>query len=144
VCFDILKNCDFGFVHQVLTYSRRDNESILSRAWELGLLHFSRLSLVYAHGRDYLSQAEYEKCLADAERRYFLYLTRCALRGRKREFWEFHRKGLASMGYKLDWRLFSKWTPRAVVEKLWESFWASWDGDLSITPGEITAPPSSR
>ena len=30
VCFDLLRNWNFGFVHQVLTYSRRDNVSIVS------------------------------------------------------------------------------------------------------------------
>ncbi len=30
VCFEILRTWNFGFVHQVLTYSRRDNESFLS------------------------------------------------------------------------------------------------------------------
>lgn len=136
-CFDLLKTCTFGFVHQVLTYSRRDNESILSRMRAFGLLHFSRLALVVAHGRDYLSAEEYSRCLKDAERRYFLYLCRCALRGRSREFWEFHRNALASVKYALDWRLLAKWIPRALLEKTWETFWTQWDKGSCVTSDDV-------
>jgi glycosyltransferase involved in cell wall biosynthesis len=141
VCFDLLRTCNFGFVHQVLTYSRRDNESILSRARALGLLHFSRLAVVVAHGRDYLSIEEYDRCLRDAKRRYFLYLSRCALRRRNREFWDFHRNGLASIKCALDWRLLAKWIPRALLEKTWETFWTQWDKKSCVTPDDDVASP---
>jgi glycosyltransferase involved in cell wall biosynthesis len=126
-CFDLLRTCNFGFVHQVLTYSRRDNESILSRSRAYGLLHWSRLAVVVTHGRNYLSEEEYHRCRKDAERRLFLYLSRCALRGRNRDFWETHRQGLAPLGYTLNGWLMGKWIPRALLEKTWETFWAWWD-----------------
>ena len=126
-CLDLLRIWNFGFVHQVLTYSRRDNESIFSRCRDLGLVHLSVLGGVVVHGRDYLSEAEYRQCRRRAERAYFLYLSKRALRGSSREFWELHRKGLASVGYSLDWRLLCKWIPRAVLEKTWDTFWRTWD-----------------
>jgi glycosyltransferase involved in cell wall biosynthesis len=133
VCFDLLRDRNFGFVHQVLTYSRRDNESTFVRMKEMGLIQFCHLAVVLAHGRNYLSPEEYTRCLKEAERRYFLYLTRCALRGRDREFWEFHRKALASVDYSLNWRLLGKWIPRALLEKTWETFWRQWDESSSVT-----------
>lgn len=135
-CFDLLRTWNFGFVHQVLTYSRRDNESILSRIRAFKYLLFSRLAIVVSHGRDYLSAEEYNRCLKDAERRYFLYLSRCALRGRSREFWELHRNGLASINYILNWRLLAKWIPRAILEKTWETFWSRWDKGSSVIPDD--------
>jgi glycosyltransferase involved in cell wall biosynthesis len=138
VCFDLLRTWNFGFVHQILTYSRRDNESILSRIRPLGFFLFSRLAIVVAHGRDYLSGEEYNRCRKDAERRYFLYLTKCAcsLHGRSREFWELHRDGLASIEYALDWRLLAKWIPRAILEKTWEAFWIRWDNGSCVSPDD--------
>jgi len=138
VCFDLLRTWNFGFVHQVLTYSRRDNESILSRIMPFKFLFFSRLAMVVAHGRDYLSAEEYDRCLNDAERQYFLYLAKCAckLDRMSREFWEFHRNGLASINYSLDWRLLAKWIPRALLEKTWEAFWRRWDKSSSVIPDE--------
>jgi glycosyltransferase involved in cell wall biosynthesis len=128
-CFDLLRTWNFGFVHQVLTYSRRDNDSIISRIRAFGFLLLSRLTMVLAHGKDYLSEEEYDRCLQEAERQYFLYLGKavCSLRRSSPEFWEFHRRGLASVNYSLDWRLLSKWIPRAVLEKTWDTFWTRWD-----------------
>ena len=126
-CFDLLLSWNFGFVHQVLTFSRQDNGSILSRSRAQGLFHLSRLTAVAAHGRKYLSEEEYRRCLKEAERRYFLYLARCALRGRDRNFWDLHRKELASIGYSLNRLVIGKWIPRALLEWSWQAFWNRWD-----------------
>jgi len=86
--FDLLKTRDFSFVHQVLTYSRRDNESTISRVHSFGLEPFLHLSMLVAQGREYLSWEEYDRCLKHAERQYFLYLSKCvcALRHQSAEF----------------------------------------------------------
>jgi glycosyltransferase involved in cell wall biosynthesis len=129
-CFELLRTWNFGFVHQVLTYTRRDNDSVISRIRFFGLELFLHLSMLVAHGRDYLDEEEYARCLKVAERQYFLYLGKCAcaLHRLSAEFWEFHRKGLASVNYTLDGRLLWKWIPRALLEKAWDTFWARWDG----------------
>lgn len=139
ICFRLLRTWNFGFVHQVLTYSRLDNQSILARSRAQGLLNLYRFSVVLEHGRDFLSAEEYERCRKDAERRYFLYLGRCALRGRDREFWELHRKGLATVNYSMTWWRVAKWIPRALLAKSWESFWSKWDERSSVAPDEAAA-----
>lgn len=128
-CFDLLKTWNFGFVHQVLTYTRRDNESVISKVRSFGLELFLRFTMLVAHGRDYLSEEEYRRSLKEAERDYFCFLGRCACARHResQEFWEFHRKGLASVNYSLDWQLLAKWIPRAVMEKAWDAFWATLD-----------------
>ena len=135
-CFDLLRTWNFGFVHQVLTYSRRDNESILSRLLPFKILLLLRLAIVVTHGHDYLSTDEYNRCLKDAERCYFLFLAKsaCNLHRMSREFWNYHRKGLASINYSLDWKRLGKWLPRALLEKTWEAFWRNWDKDFRVIP----------
>jgi glycosyltransferase involved in cell wall biosynthesis len=132
-CFDLMKIWNYAFVHQVLTYSRRQNDSILLRLRPFSFDLLLRFSMLVAHGRDFLSEQEYDRCLSAAKRRYFLYLARsaCALHGNNKEFWEFHRTGLASVNYSLGWRLLAKWIPRALIEKGWDTFWAKWDNDSS-------------
>ncbi|GAC1680505.1 MAG: hypothetical protein PVS2B2_18890 [Candidatus Acidiferrum sp.] len=136
-CFEVLKSWNFGFVHQVLTYSRRDNESILLRLRPFRFHLPVRLSLLAVHGRDFLSAEEYESCLRAAERHYFVFLARsaCSFRGCSQEFWDFHRERLASIHYSLDWRLLWKWVPRALLLKSWDAFWLKWDRDPG---GKIT------
>ena len=129
VCFEILQSWNFGFVHQVLTYSRRDNDSVLARIRPFRFLLFSRLAAIVLHGRQYLSEDEYRRCLKAAEREYFLFLGTAALAGRSRQFWEFHRHSLATIDYSLDWKLLGRWIPRAILECLgnpkrtWQDFW---------------------
>jgi glycosyltransferase involved in cell wall biosynthesis len=129
LCFDLLKTWNFGFVHQVLTFSRRDNPSILSRIVPFGFLLFSRYSLIVVQGRDFLSDKEYKECLDDASYEYFSFLGRSALRGASENFWEFHRSSLASIDQKLDWKFLTKWSLIALVNYLgnpksnWDRYW---------------------
>jgi glycosyltransferase involved in cell wall biosynthesis len=135
-CFDLLETWNFGFVHQVLTYSRRNNDGIISRVRPFGLEPFLHLSMLLAHGRDYLCQDEFDQCLENAERQYFVYLSSyaCAVHRQSQEFWEFHRNSLASVNYSLGWRLLIKWIPRALLQKTWNAFWARRDRGLIVTP----------
>ena len=61
-------------MHQVLTYSRRDNESMLSQIRPHQFEYFSRLSVIVTHGRKYLPEGEYQQILKVAEGQYFLFL----------------------------------------------------------------------
>ena len=128
-CFDLLKTWDFGFAHQVLTYSRRDNESILSRVRPFNLELLIRLSMLVVHGRNFLNAQEFDRCLRDAERNYFHYLAKyaCARHRQSSEFWEYHRNGLAAINYSLGWRLLGKWIPGALLEKTFDIILSAWE-----------------
>jgi len=125
-CFDLLREWDLGFVHQVLTFSRRDNASILASVRPFGIERFLRFSMLVVHGTDYLSPEEYTRCLSNTSREYLFFLAQiaCARKRASREFWKFHRDGLASINYSLGWRLLWKWLPLALVQKIWDAFWA--------------------
>jgi len=128
-CFDVLQTWAFGFVHQVLTYSRRDNESILARIRPYRFELFSRLAKIIAHGHKYLSEEEYPAYLKRAEREYFYFLGRSALEGKDAQFWDFHRGRLASINYPLKFTIMAKWilivllddigNPKRTLEYLW-------------------------
>jgi glycosyltransferase involved in cell wall biosynthesis len=129
LCFDALRTWNFGFVHQVLTYSRRDNESILLRIRPYQFQLFSRLAKVIAHGRNYLSEDEYQYFLKDAERTYFYFLGKSALQGKDSKFWEFHRERLASINYSLNFGFMAKWILLVLLDhvgnpkRTWEYLW---------------------
>lgn len=128
-CFELLETCDFGFVHEVLTFSRTENGGILEGVRPFGVKPLVHLSMLVAHGKAYLSKEEYELCVKSAERTYFTYLAKaaCALRSAGPEFWKFHRNGLAAINYRLGWGILWKWVPRAVLERAWGAFWRRWD-----------------
>lgn len=129
VCFDLLRTWNYGFVHQVLTFSRRDNESILAGIRTYSFELFCRLAKVLAHGDYYLTQEEFPWYLKDAERKYFYFLGESALQGRDAAFWKFHKDRMASINYDLNSRLMTKWlvivlfdwagNPKRTFEYLW-------------------------
>jgi hypothetical protein len=80
--------------------------------------------MLVVHGRKYLSGEEFKACLKETEQNYFRFLASqaCARRSLGQDFWKFHRDGLASIGYRLDWRVLGKWMPRAVLRKTWNAW----------------------
>jgi glycosyltransferase involved in cell wall biosynthesis len=100
-CYEILQEWDFGFVHEILTFTRTANESIMSRVRRLDPWCLDRFIVVYRYGRKFLESNEYERALNAAKNVYFRYLARNFVRARNKEFWDYHRKGLATIGYEL-------------------------------------------
>jgi glycosyltransferase involved in cell wall biosynthesis len=98
-CYRELENSDFGFVHQVLSYTRIHAESQTSRGIKLGVLHLAKVYDVAQYGPKYLSPAEFKACLKQTEDHYYSTLVPHLLsRARDRKFWQQHRAGLQEAG----------------------------------------------
>jgi glycosyltransferase involved in cell wall biosynthesis len=101
-CFDVLQTSDFGFVHQVLTYTRRHSEAATSFAERFNTYILGELIFLKKYGPVYLNREEYEARLKLALDNYYEFLGRNFFRRRERAFWDYHRSGLASLGYPVD------------------------------------------
>lgn len=100
VCYDVLRDHDFGFVHQVLVYVRIHDDSMTDTLCApLFTWKTAKLARKKKYGRSYLSEAEYQSCMKETWRGYYDFLARemFSLR-RDREFWRYHRTALESMG----------------------------------------------
>lgn len=102
VCFDLLADHDFGFVHQVLSFTRTDNDSLWRgmRGYNGWLL--ARRNQLAQYGRQFLEPAEFEALWRVRDRHYRAFLAEAWLARRDDGFWDFHRKGLATVGDTLD------------------------------------------
>jgi glycosyltransferase involved in cell wall biosynthesis len=104
-CLKILEGWDFGFVHQVLSFMRADNESISSGVRELqdGALDTYITERRYAP--TFLDAEKSALLRRNAKRRYYRALVRRALllHGGGLAFWRFHQTGLKTLGETLDW-----------------------------------------
>ncbi len=100
----MLRSADFGFVHQVLTYSRSHDESTTSVAARDGLNHDlpAALNILRRYGPIYLSETEYERRLYQSIQKYYSFLGQSLLYLRGTEFWDFHRRALSYIGYPLS------------------------------------------
>jgi glycosyltransferase involved in cell wall biosynthesis len=99
VAFDLLKQCNFGFVHQVLTFTRRDNPSMMGRIADLDYVEPFDLMMLREIGQSFLKPVEYEEQLRKKERLYADVLVNRAICLRGRDFWSFHAGMLRRMGY---------------------------------------------
>lgn len=92
-CVALLRECDFGFVHQILTFKRLAADSLtMTVAWDL-MSHFGNmLSTLVAYGPDYLSQKELEQSVERLLGEYYNFLAVSVMRGRRdKRFWEYQK-----------------------------------------------------
>jgi glycosyltransferase involved in cell wall biosynthesis len=96
-CFDVLRESDFGFVHQVLSYTRPHDASMTRTvASRLNTFSAGRLITLTKYGPVYLERKEYQRRLAGQIVRYGLFLFRpsVALKVREARFRRLHSQSL--------------------------------------------------
>src|SRR5580704_4705397 len=97
-CFRILQEYDLGFIHQVLTFSRKDEDSITSKALRFGPGPIRRYMFAVQYGPQFFSGDEYRQYLQRETDFYGEFLAASVFEFKKKEFWDFHRKGLRTIG----------------------------------------------
>jgi glycosyltransferase involved in cell wall biosynthesis len=102
-CFDLLQSSDFGFVHQVLTYSRLHSEASTSFSERFNTYLLGNLIILTKYGPIYLSKEEYRKCLKCHIKRYYLFLGQSFLWTREKQILDYHRNGMRALGYSFSW-----------------------------------------
>lgn len=102
-CMQILERWDFGFVHQVLSFLRADNESVSSTVRSFQPDTVDRYILVQRYAPVFLEPDEAAALKRESERVYYRFLAREALRFREGAFWRYHEDGLKTLGETLDW-----------------------------------------
>lgn len=90
-CLDVLSESDFGFVHQVLTYTRRHNEAVTAYTRRVGTYRPAHLQAFQRWGHMFLSRDEYDRKLAVRLLHYVTFLVRSAPRWSSHEFRAYHR-----------------------------------------------------
>lgn len=101
VCFALLKTCDFGFVHQILTFTRVRPGSLTTMSRDLQTSWASMLQLLVTHAPDYLTREECETRLARHLLEYYRFLGKSLMLGRDKQFWDYHKGELtkADVGF---------------------------------------------
>jgi len=130
-CYEVLEKWDFGFVHQVLSYSRQEADSIFSRMAELDSVPLGRLILTHRYGPRFLSSEELQQRWRITRSGYYRTLAKAAFRAQGREYWQFHLAGLKSEGLPMETLPFVQGlvlelldvlgNPKASLRRLWRS-----------------------
>lgn len=108
VMFDVLRESDFGFVHQVLSYTRLHEGSQTSTFTERFLSNsLHALRMLRQYGPVYLQPDEYEKQYESRLKRYYRTLARQVFRSTPKGFWRYHRQGLEQIEERFSFRMLS-------------------------------------
>lgn len=101
VAYEILRKHDLGFVHEVLSYQRVDDDSIMGRrrSYEPHLL--DTLIILERYGKEFLAVDELAAARRQADNALVRFLGRSLLRGRDAGFWRYQEGGYATVG--LPW-----------------------------------------
>jgi len=117
-CYEILRDSDFGFVHQVLTFTRRHNEAATAFARRVNTYLPGGVGSLVRYGHLYLSDDEYQRRFCELMAGYYRFLADALLRQKGKDFWQYHSEQLSSFGYPIQrLRLTGVWI-RLAVERL--------------------------
>lgn len=118
-CLELLESSDFGFVHQVLSYCREQNESITAAAADLLPEAIDRVIAVKEHGPRHLDTEDQRAAEAWAIDEYYRSLARRVLRGlivpANDRFWDYQRRGLGLVGERIERRRLARAIVAAVA-----------------------------
>jgi hypothetical protein len=101
-CYEILRNWDFGFVHQVLSFWRTQEGSISSRAMAFNPNALDGYVACMKYARDFLEGEDLETAFRRARFVFYSGLAAAVFRGEGRAFWEYQRTGLSRAGLPLE------------------------------------------
>ncbi len=110
ICFRILLEHDFGFAHQVLTFTRRHNETTSTYAKRMQTYKACDLKMLKTIGSEVLSESELNAAVATKLRSYYRFLGFQLLQFRKasnrdfwNEFWTYHKESLNAHSGGFSW-----------------------------------------
>jgi hypothetical protein len=99
-CIKILRDGDFGFIHEVLTFTRRPEDAQTPKSHYLRMTYPSYLWIMNNHGRHFLSEEEEARLVQRHLGSYYLMLARDLVHLRRNmKFWRFHIRSLRDVGH---------------------------------------------
>lgn len=127
--YEILRDHDFGYVHEPLSYLRVDSASQMGQRASFSPHLVDRLIIVECYGRDFLTAAEFAAARDEAWANLCELLGAAVLHRREAAFWRYQRRGLATAGLSIPWGRVAREAfhqlggaltrPRALADALW-------------------------
>lgn len=120
-CLRLLRDWDFGFVHQILCFERKHDESLSTRLGKLNTFVLDDVEFVLRYGPTYLTPGERQARLDVVLEDYYRFLAVAAVNAYGRKFWRYQANRMKELGLGLDRAALA----RAVLAKL---------ADLALNP----------
>ena len=101
-CFEVLKESDFGFCQQVLSYTRPRQESTSGFAEKFDVIILGKLALLLKYGKVFLDETERQQRFREIRGEYYRTLAHNVFRLRSESYWKYHKETLAAFGYEIN------------------------------------------
>lgn len=120
MCYEVLTEWDFGFVHEPLTTIRAHNDSRTSTlAAPLKKYLATNLDLLVTYGPLYLAEDAYSKQLETELDNYYKALADGVFQLQETSFWQWHKNELMSCGIKMStWRIANQAVRQVVINPI--------------------------
>ena len=118
LCVEILQEWNFGFCHQVLTYTRRSNESFMTVLKQYNFHILTRYIILKKYGQNILTADEYIHCSRNLENMYHIAIGESVLNRLPKQFWDFQQYALDEIDEKIKSHQKIFWALRAAIELL--------------------------
>jgi glycosyltransferase involved in cell wall biosynthesis len=114
--YRVLRNNDFGFVHQILSFERIHEGALNAEQMRLNAFLLNRVGFLIEYGPTYLETQEWEKRFRELLDEYYQFLAVAVMNRFPKRFWEQHEARLKEIGLKFQRGKLAK----AVVAKLFD------------------------
>lgn len=102
-CFDLLQNSDFGFVHQVLTYTRRHGGAGTTFSRHFRTSGLGNLAILKKYGPLYLGEEQFQATLKLRLSQYYRSLAQVALYDYDKRVFLYHKNAMKNLGWSFNW-----------------------------------------
>ena len=103
-CLDILKKHDFGFVHQVLTFSRRHPDSHTNKVANVyGTYTVGKIKNLMAHGSYYIGAEAAGQLIASYMDQYYRKFVRRSVYRFSKDIYDYHIREIRKMGIDVNY-----------------------------------------
>jgi glycosyltransferase involved in cell wall biosynthesis len=100
--YELLRDHDLAFVHQVLSATRQQPGAIMTGARTFNPTLMDRLILVERYGHECLTPEELARVRKEDLATFYDGLARAVVERRGDDFWDYQRRGLATIGLTID------------------------------------------
>jgi hypothetical protein len=123
LCFELMRESDFGWVQQVLSFMRLHEQSILGGVSTYDWRALDAYLTLRLYGAEFLGE-DFPRRMGYFRTQYLACLGEAALFLREKGYWAYHRRGLATIGERLRPLVILPYVGRALVKALLRPGWA--------------------
>jgi glycosyltransferase involved in cell wall biosynthesis len=150
VCFELLKDRNFGFVHQVLTFTRRQHGSLLTGIALYDYPPLLKLMTILRYGNASLDPADMSRLRRSVTQEYLRSVGASLVKGVgfSKGFRRFHRQGRACCSFEPSWARVLGYAaiaaldlllnPKSTAEAIWRRWRPRTSTDVTVNSSERT------